>query len=159
MMNKKIKLLLVVCFSMFLLVGWGDKKIELLDNNRLINLDKAIEYAKPGGSWEKNDYTSDSTEIDKKTEQNVVQEQDASQEDIDVGDSNIKYIKVSGESISYCGTNISLDKLYDFILRDKGDEICFVLTDDWAEAHVYRDVKAVLVEAKESVGISYSEER
>lgn len=50
-MIRRIEIVISVCFLMLLLVGWGEKKIELLDNNKLIDMDKAIEYAKPGGAW------------------------------------------------------------------------------------------------------------
>lgn len=42
---------------------------------------------------------------------------------------------------------------------DNGESIRFVLVDDWAEAHIYREVKAILLEAKDSIGINFSEEK
>lgn len=156
-MIRRIEIVISVCFLMLLLVGWGEKKIELLDNNKLIDMDKAIEYAKPGGAWEKNENSSDSNKASDIDDQKTTQDKNGNQED--VGDSNTKYINVSGETISYCGLPISKDKLHDLLKSDNGESIRFVLVDDWAEAHIYREVKAILLEAKDSIGINFSEEK
>lgn len=158
-MIRRIEIVISVCFLILLLVGWGEKKIELLDNNKLIDMDKAIEYAKPGGAWKKNENSSDSNKASDIEDQKTTLDKNDNQEDVEVGDSNTKYINVSGETISYCGSPISKDKLLDLLKSDNGESIRFVLVDDWAEAHVYREVKAILLEAKDSIGINFSEER
>lgn len=158
-MIRKIKIVISICFLMLLLVGWGKKKIELLDDNKLIDMDKAIEYAKPGGEWKKNENSSDSNKASDIDDQKTTHDKNDNQEDVEIGDSNIKYINVSEEAITYCGSQISKDQLFDLLKRDNGDSIRFVLVDDWAEAHVYREVKAILLEAKDTIGIKFSEEK
>lgn len=149
-MKRKIEIFLTVCVLATFLVGWGNKKIELLDNNKLINLDKAIEYAKPGGSWSKN--TED------QLEENISVNNEC-KEDIIVGDTNVKYIYVKDEQVIYDGTNISEEKLSEVIERDYREQITFVLVDDWAEASLYRRIRQKLDNLHESIGLSFTEEQ
>lgn len=149
-MKRKIEIILTVCVLGTFLVGWGNKKIELLDNNKLINLDKAIEYAKPGGAWSKN--TED------QLEENISVNNEY-KEDIIAGDTNVKYIYVKDEQVIYDGTNISEEKLSEVIECDYREQITFVLVDDWAEASLYRRIRQKLDNLHESIGLSFTEEQ
>ena len=51
-MRGKLNIVLILSLSVLFLLGAGSKNVELLDSDKqLIDLDKAIEYAKPGGAW------------------------------------------------------------------------------------------------------------
>ena len=47
-MKEKFKLFILMFFFLLFLCGWGKKKVELLNDKKLIDLNVAIEICKPG---------------------------------------------------------------------------------------------------------------
>lgn len=160
-MKKKGGMLLLFLLSVFMLAGWGKKEVRLLNSNKLIDLNKAIELAKPGGSAgdaeepsdkEASDAADESEDVNDKTGEETA----ASKRDI--------VIRVRGEDIYYaCGTDdpevISAAQLENRIRLDHSAGSRLTLYDDFAEAHVYKDVRKVLADLKSSIGLNYEEEQ
>lgn len=140
--NRRITItLLALC--VLLLVGFGKKTVELLNNTLLIDLDKAIVLSSVGTEGNR-DADSDLEETDEgsvapvKTQVLV----------ITIRDTQIKY-----------GRTVVADasKLKELLVNDikTGDSVRLV--DDYAEAHVYRDVLGLLDELSGNIGFTYSE--
>lgn len=163
-MKKKIKILLFALVAMFILVGWGKKEVRLLDSSKLIDLNKAIELAKPGGnagdSEEEVDNPSDSSASDE--EETSEAENHAVHDSIDETPKNIVII-IRGKKISYSCGSVTRDSISDrqlerIIRLDFVSGTQVTLMDDFAEAHVYMTVREVLDKLKNDIGLSYKED-
>ncbi len=154
-MKKKIGVLLFVLSIMFVLVGWG-KEVKLLDGGKLIDLDKAIGLAKPGGmAGNSEDGSKESSDNEEASEAEDNTKQDSLNEEA----GNI-VIRIRGEKIYYtCGNkksdNISTAQLENKIRSDYASGTQVTLVDDYAESHVYKDVLEVLNGLKNDIGLSY----
>ena len=131
---KKIILILLVILSVLVLSGWGKKSVELLNNTLLIDLDKAIK--------------------DAPIENHPFQESEALQEEkkitITIRDTKITYNDRVYSSVEECD-------LENKIKAENKNGIYHVqLVDDYAEAHVYREVLAILRELNKTAGIEIS---
>ena len=160
-MKKRIYILLFALICMLVLAGWGGKEVRLLDSGKLIDLDKAVELAKPGGMSGDTEEApgSDEDDDDKKTDKS---EDDEDPDDTDPAAVKIA-IRIRGERIFYsCGVagnvNISDTQLKDRILSDYVSGASVTLIDDFAEAHVYRRALSILEEVKDDTGLSFKEE-
>ena len=161
-MKKRIHVLPAALILMLMLVGWGGKEVKLLDSGRLIDLDKAIGLAKPGGMSGDTEEASGPSE-DAEDEKEQEGENDGTDPATDVLAKNID-IRIRGERIFYtCGDtdseNIADNKLKDRLRSDYVQDAQVTLTDDFAEAHVYRKALGILEELKTDIGLSYREDR
>ena len=163
-MKRKITALLLAMIAMLVLAGWGKKEVRLLDSSKLIDLNKAIELAKPGGM-------AGDSEENAETSSEAAEAEDAKETEgdnhsvHDTLDSVVKniVIRVRGERISYtCGSinldNISETQLMNRIRSDYAAGAQVTLMDDFAETHAYKAVKGLLDELKEDIGLNYKED-
>ncbi len=146
---------------MLILAGWGGREVRLLGSEKLIDLDKAIALAKPGGMAGDTEEASETAEDagDEKEDG----ENDGAQQDGAVSVKNI-VIRIRGEQIFYtCGGSdsgiVSDSQLSDRIRADYVQGAQVILMDDFAEAHVYRNVLGILEDLKTDIGLSYKEDR
>ena len=151
--NEKKLITVVILVSVLLILdGWGKKKIDLMTDGKLINLDKAIVMAQLG-TEEKNQNT-DSNKKDVEEES----EQDQATVDVSVVSSRTYKIRIHGTRIALNGTECKKEELASLI-REKcqpGDSVR--LLDDYAEAHVYHEVEDILTELSKSIGFKYDAE-
>lgn len=165
-MKKRISVLLLIMTAMFVLVGWGKKEVRLLDSSKLIDLNKAIELAKPGGmSGDSEEDTDRLPEIDEAEEDNAGSENDndSVHDSLNAAASNI-VISIRDKQISYTNSaihndNITVAQLRSRIQKDYTSKAQITLMDDFAESHVYNDVLKVLNELKSDIGLTYKEEQ
>lgn len=157
-MKKKPVALFFILLMMIFLVGFGKKEIELLDGKKLIDLSKAIEYAKPGGDLEENKNTGDVSTEQQETETADANENKTETENLEDGE-KIIVISVRDRSITYNGFNVlSVNELEECIRRDYKENVRFILIDDWAEAHQYRSIVEKLKELHSEIGFEFSME-
>lgn len=157
-MRKKPIALFFILITMLFLVGFGKKEIELLDGKKLIDLSKAIEYAKPGGDLEENVNAGEASSEQSETENVDANVNKTSTEDIEEGE-KIIVISIRDQTITYNGISVvSVDKLEEYIRRDHKEKVQFTLVDDWAEAHQYRSVVAKMKELHSEIGLEFSME-
>lgn len=150
MKPKKFKnsfLLIPLCMFMILLwCSWGEKPVELLDDKKLIDLNKAIEFMEPGGELITPDDPAYTTA--------VTTEQKPSEEMI--------YINVRGEQIKFDGEEITFEeleaKLRQKLKKTDREHVTFKLADNFAEAHVYRNILGLLRDMNEKEGVKYAYE-
>ena len=128
-------MILALLFSMIFLLGAGTKEVELLDNKKLIDLDKAIEYTRPGGAWESLDYVSSDMAIDDNDSQDSIASQKEFVVEIRIRGKNIKY---NDELLS------SVDELKAYIEKDKSSVAKCILSDDYADSKVYKECEGIL---------------
>ena len=159
-MKRKYTILLLMIFSFMFLVGWGKKSVELLNDKKLIDLNLAIERCIPGADAPDNNDTSDSNEEENNENNNDVtitvtpdDKEDMEEEDRTLVIS-VRNRKVTYETVEY--TN--MDKLKERIKQDNGERVTFKLVDDFAEAHVYKEVMSILSELESELGLKYSKD-
>jgi hypothetical protein len=132
-MKKSIKIIFLLV-TVIALCSWGEKAVELLDSRKLIDLDKAIDIATPGGAAI---FEDDQNDTD--TEQTGSQNQS----------SKILVVTVRDEQITYNQKSVSdVKELAKKVSMDLKDGMKISLVDDYAEAHVYRDVLKALKEIR-----------
>ena len=128
-MKKSLKIIFLLA-TVLALCSWGEKTVELLDSRKLIDLEKAIDVSLPGGAAIFEDEGNDSDT-----------EQDGSQN----SSSKLLVVTVHGEQITYNQKSVSgADELAKKVSMDLKDGMKISLVDDYAEAHVYRDVLKAL---------------
>lgn len=154
-MNKKILLLIILILCAGLLVGFGKKTVELLNDKPLINLDLAIHDAEVGNEGSEGEEETALAEEDKeetsKTQQIVVETQ--------VIQPRTYKVSVRSTNIKYDGAICKdVEDLKSRIIKDykNGDKV--ILIDDYAESHVYRDVLSILDELKQNMNLEYGEQ-
>ena len=132
---------------MFLLVGWAQKTVRLLDNKRLIDLDSMISEAPLG---QQGSGGNDGT-----VSGNLTEEENDSQQN----NKKTFEVVVQGDKITYRGDSYLVASgdddpalLQYMITKDLATNpgIRIHLIDDWAEAHTYRKVDNILMELEES---------
>ncbi|MBR1476452.1 MAG: hypothetical protein IJ608_00625 [Lachnospiraceae bacterium] len=160
-MKKKHSVLLLIIIAAFMLIGFAKKEVRLLDDNKLIILDKAIDLAKPGGM---------SGNSQGEPQGNIANGKEESG-----GGNNIEYgnpdnitgkivIRIRGKKISYTFGDIKNDDISDTQLEsrirsDYNAGVQVILMDDFAEAHAYKAVREILNKLKNNVGLTYKEEQ
>lgn len=135
-MKRKWIILILMILSFLFLVGWGQKQVELLNDKKLIDLDAAIERCIPGADVP-DENGDNSTDGQKNNTQLVI---------------SIRNRQVTYKNERY----INMDRLKDSIKQDNGKGVSFKLVDDFAEAHVYKKVMAILSELQKEVGLKYT---
>ena len=154
-MKKKIFVLIVLFLSMIFFVGWGKRKIELMDEKKLIDLSKAIKYVEPGGDIDENDGGSESDESIEQSET----ETDTQEAETDITDTEEQTIIITiyGEVVLYNGQEVdTIDQIEEYIRRDYKENMHVVLKDDWAESHQFKKVLRMLEKLHEEVDVTYS---
>ncbi len=157
-MKKRFRVVLYIVLTMFILVGWGIKEVRLLDSSKLIDLNKAIALAKPGGSF------GDSKEDSRTASENENEDgkQAEAHNNIDgvakdivirVRDKQIYYSSGNGKEVSVSDTQLESRIRMDFV-----DGIEVTLVDDYAESHVYKSVREVLNNLKNDMNLTYKED-
>lgn len=152
-MKKKVRLVAVIVFALLFLVGWGKQSVKLLDDKKLIDLEAALQECLHGDSM-----TQEEEDTDNPDEPVSTQVPTDPKEDID--EERTIIISVRDWEITYdAGEKIDLTKLEYCIRQDYRDKISFQLVDDFAEAHVYRNIKAILSKLSDEIGLEYTEGR
>ena len=134
-MKKSIKSVLFVMLAVPLLCAIGEN-VELLDNRKLIDLDKAIEFARPGGD----SITPQEGTVQGGTSQTSVVE-----------------IRIEGVSVYYNGKKLGTEDFRKKLTDDKDRGRTFVLVDDFAEAKVYKRVRNTLRKLRDDIGLEFTE--
>jgi hypothetical protein len=128
-MKKTLKIIFLLV-TVITLCSWGEKAVELLDSRKLIDLEKAIEISTPGGAAI---FEDDQNDTD--TEQNGSQNPS----------SKILVVTIRDEQITYNQKSVSgVEELAKKVHMDLKEGMKISLVDDYAEAHVYRDVLKAL---------------
>lgn len=164
-MKKRVSILLFVLSIMLVLVGWGKKEVKLLDSSKLIDLNKAIELAKPGGlsgDLEEESETA-SESVSSNDDKETVAENQTEHENLDEANKNI-VIRIRDDEIFYtCETmnsvKISASQVEDRIRLDYTSGAQVTLMDDFAESHVYKSVQEVLDVLRSDIGLIYKEDQ
>ncbi len=159
-MKKKYTILLFVIFSLMLLVGWGKKNVELLNDKKLIDLDAAIGICIPGAdAAQASDNIVNQSDIEKEehngedaTAEIALDDKESIDEERQVRVINIRDRKIVYETVEYT----DIDKLKNKIKQDNGKNVTFKLVDDFAEAHIYKEVMSMLSELEQEIGLKYS---
>ncbi|MBQ5989149.1 MAG: hypothetical protein IJL67_06610 [Oscillospiraceae bacterium] len=132
-MKKTLKIIFLLV-TVITLCSWGEKAVELLDSRKLIDLEKAIEISTPGGAAI---FEDDQNDTD--TEQNGSQNPS----------SKILVVTIRDEQITYNQKSVSgVEELAKKVSMDLKEGMKISLVDDYAEAHVYRDVLKALKEIR-----------
>lgn len=140
--NKKIFSALLLMLMTIVLCAWGEKPVELLDDQKLIDLNKAIDFARPGGeliSPDDHTVTTAVTTVTRVREEEIV-------------------INIRGESIKFNGSECSFEDLETKLRRSNKEHVRFRLTDDYAEAHLYRKTMTLLKDLNKEIKLRYSYE-
>lgn len=151
-MKKKYWLPMLMIVSLLFLAGWGKKQVELLNDKKLIDLNAAIGICMPGVD------TSDHNANDHDSEDRRSQETQTGTDSAG-NEEKIIVIRIRGEKVTYDSVQLTgLDSLKNRIRQDCGDKVSFRLVDDFAEAHVYKEVLKMLSELKSETGLTYTRE-
>ena len=160
-MKQKYLVMFIMICSLVLLAGWGKKEVKLLnddtENNKLINLDKAIKESIPGVNSAEESETSDSTSVasDEKVLSGAASNDENSLEDKE----RIIVITVREKTITYDTEEYTdLNKLKAKIIQDNGEQVSFRLVDDFAESHIYKEVLSILSNLEAEIGLNYTKE-
>ena len=137
--NQKLLCLVLCAVSAMLLCAWNEKKVELLDQLPLIDLDKAIEAPKPGAIPDHQTAPTETAETTATTTST---------------DSRIIYISVQWETILYQGKECRANELAEKMKKDFRKNTTFKLIDDYAEAHKYKEVYEILNRQKQTYGMN-----
>lgn len=151
-MKEKFKLFILMFFFLLFLCGWGKKKVELLNDKKLIDLNIAIEICKPGADGLDNQINTDN---DNETEDTKLQNDKDNIED----HQKIVIISIENQIITYNSVEYTVDSLKNKIQQDYSDKVLFKVEDNFAEAHVYKDVIEILSELESEIGLVYTESK
>ena len=155
----KYRILSFILISLVFLVGWGKKNVELLNDKKLIDLNVAIENCIPGAdaSEESTDVTNvENVETEEHTEEAIFEEETTDKITIE-NTERIMVISVRNRDIFYNSVEYTnMDKLKEKMVQDNGKNVTFKLVDDFAEAHVYKEMISILAELKTEVGLKYT---
>lgn len=132
-----------------LLVGWGfNDSVTLFHRNKVIDLQKAIELARPGGD-EKADDEINAKEEPAVTGAKIVSEEESQESTVNIIVSE-KIIKIDGKEIS------NVNQAGDFIKKLNGPSVTYELIDDYAEARTFKEIISILEELRKDDGIVYT---
>jgi len=151
-MKKKVRLVAILVFALLFLVGWGKQSVKLLDDKKLIDLDAAIQACLHGASMSEGEENVDNPNAPESTQAPTDPKEEIDQERTIV-------ISVRDQGITYDEEEIELSKLEYQIRQEYHDKVTVRLMDDFAEAHVYRKIRAILSKLEEEIGLEYTEGR
>lgn len=170
-MKRKYKLVLLMIFSLLLLAGWGKKSVELLNDKKLIDLNVALgncilgaeDLIQDEGNQTQNPEnpaTPKPTMTPRPTATPrpiVTPRPTATPVPTEAPKPRTIVIVVRDQKITYDSKErLEASKLKEQIQMDHGELVSFRLVDDFAEAHVYRKIMAILAELQEEIGIRYT---
>lgn len=154
---KKTTIILLSILSIFFLVGWGKKSVELLNGTPLIDLNKAIKEAPIGNQGntqklEEYEMESDDIIMDSQIESVPNKESIISQEEKNV----VYIIEINDTTITYDGKLCNEGDLEKKIINDCSNGAGSVrLKDDYAEANIYKRVLEILDKLHKDIGLQY----
>lgn len=155
---RKIRIVLLLVLSIFILSGWGEKSVELLNDKPLIDLNKAIKevpLGKQGNTLIIKGYGESSEEI---TIGN--QNENSAKDKSEVSQDKIEYqIIIQDTTIHYNGNQYTdIETLKNKINNDCNNmEIKISLIDKYAESHVYKEILAILEQLHKENNLEYQE--
>ena len=167
-MKRRGKLFLLLTVSLLVLAGWGQKKVELLSDKKLIDLSAAIGNCTLGAD----DMTPDDGTSTKNPNGQAgvtptaaptptiaprpTAQPTRSPQPIIVPNAKTIIISIRDEAIFYDLRVVNdMETLEKRITIENADHISFKLVDNYAEAHVFRRVRALLEELEAEIGIRY----
>jgi len=167
-MKRRGKLFLLLTVSLLVLAGWGQKKVELLSDKKLIDLSAAIGNCTLGaddmtpddGTSTKNPngqagVTPTAAPTPTRSPRPTAQPT-RSPQPIIVPNAKTIIISIRDEAIFYDLRVVNdMESLEKRITIENADHISFKLVDNYAEAHVFRRVMALLEELEAEIGIRY----
>lgn len=162
-MKRKYRLLVFLLLSLLILAGWGKKTVELLNSKKLIDLNAAIEICLSGSdSLEQENAGKPQISVAPVQTPVPTAEPVTEPTNTPMPSATAKpkpravVINVRGCEVT-CGSTKweDMDALKERIAREANSHVTFRLVDDFAEAHVYRQILAILEELKEELGLSY----
>ena len=167
-MKKRGKLFLLLAVSLLVLAGWGQKKVELLSDKKLIDLSVAIGNCTLGAedlipdegnnTQAPNGPTATPGPAPSVTPRPTPQPTGSSQPII-VPTAKTIIISLRDEEILYDLRRVEdMETLKTRITVENADHISFQLVDNYAEAHVFRRVMKLLEELEAELGIRYIRE-
>ena len=162
-MKKRYLFVLLMIGSLIFLVGWGKKRVELLNDKKLIDLDAAIEECIPGANAPEAPETSlpaAGGRSDEETPAEAASAAETTDENETIEEKEkVVVISVRDRNVTYDAEEYTdPDKLKARIRRDNGEHVSFQLIDDFAESHVYKKVLSILSDLKAETGLNYTEE-
>ena len=176
-MKRKHSLLLLLLLSLLLLAGWGKKQVELLNDEKLIDLDKAIQICLLGSdspAAPENPHITEGAKVSATPKPTRMPIKPSVTPSPTAGPSatprptatpkptvtpapKTVVISVKGREVTYDSVVLEeADEIRERIGQDHAGHISFRLVDNFAEAHVYRQLMAILEEMKTKIGIRYS---
>lgn len=169
-MKKRRKWFLLLAVSLPVLAGWGQKKVELLSDKKLIDLSAAIGNCTLGAE----DLTPDEEDSTQQSDMPTATPGPApsvtpkasptpgptgSTQPIIVPNARTIIISIRDEVILYDLRPVDdMEMLEKRITLENADHVSFQLVDNYAEAHVFRRVMALLEELEAEIGIRYIRE-
>ena len=166
-MKKRGKLLLLVLVSLLVLAGWGQKKVELLSSKKLIDLSAAIgkctlgaeEMTPSNGTDTQNPNGQGTVNPTPTTTPRPTAKPTSTPRPTVVPTAQTIIISIRDEAILYDLKPVeNLDLLEKRIILANADHVSFRLLDNYAEAHVFRRVMALLEKLEAEIGIRYIRE-
>ena len=173
-MKRRGKLLLFLAVSLLVLVGWSQKKIELLNDKKLIDLNLAIGKCTLGAEDlipDEGDSTQDSNNsatvpgpvmsVTPKPTQGLTPTPKPTTQpkpslpakprtlDISIRDMQVTYNHVPWPDLEILKAQLQ---------KDHDERTTFRLVDDFAEAHVYKQMLEILNELETKIGLRYIKE-
>ena len=130
-------------FPSVFLCALAAKPIELLDDRKLIDLDKAIEFAKPG----KDSFFPTEAAITPVSTTAVTTKPVKTETTIT--------IRIQWETIFYNGKECEYQTLEEKLRKDSDADTIFRLEDDYAEAHIYTSTYKLLKGLQDEIGLRY----
>lgn len=155
---RKIRIVLLLVLSIFILSGWGEKSVELLNDKPLIDLNKAIKevpLGKQGNTLTIKGYEKSSEEV---TIGN--QNENSAKEKSEVSQDKIEYqIIIQDTTIHYNGNKYTdMETVKNKINSDCNNmKIKICLIDKYAESHVYKEILAILEQLHKENNLEYQE--
>ena len=166
-MKRKRKLLLLAIAALLVLAGWGQKKVELLSDKKLIDLSVAIGNCKLGAEdliQENGKETPNPsatpvpmTSVTPKPTAKPTPKVTATPKPTLPAKPRIQDIIVRDEQITYNYVPWpDLSILTAQLRRDHDERTTFRLIDDYAEAHTFRQLLEILKDLEAEIGLKYT---
>lgn len=158
-MKRKIRLTLLVLLSLLVLAGFGKKSVELLSDKKLIDLNAAIALCLPGADSLEPENNGKQEEVQNPEEPTATPKPTVAPTMIpeSTGKARTIVISVRERVISFgLDKSITLVTLEERIRKNHKNGVDFQLVDDYAEAHVYREIIEMLEKLEAEIGVSYT---
>lgn len=155
MRKKKCKLVVLLVLFLLCLAGWGKKTVDFLNNQKLIDLEAALQNCLKGDSLSESDYNTDNN---KEPESTLAPDAPTDPKE-NIDEEKVIIIRVRACEITYNAKEVELDKLEQRIRQDYSEKVSYQLVEDYAEAHVYRRIRAIMSGLKSELGLEYTEMR